>query len=262
MSQMYVTGDTHGPTKIGMFSVDGVIPRFSTKNFPEQNEMDKTDIVFILGDFGCVWQAQESNEEKYALDWLDKKPFTTCFIDGNHENHARLNSYPVEEWNGGKVHKIRPSVIHLMRGQAFHMDDVRIFTFGGARSHDISDGILDPVKDAKKIRQWQKSGMKYFRVNGVSWWPEEMPSQDEMDEGIQSLEKENWKVDFVMTHDGTSSVKAFVSHGAVKPDELNVYLEEIKQKLYYKKWFFGHLHENRNLPDNQILLYEQIIRIH
>ena len=80
--------------------------------------------------------------------------------------------------------------------------------------------------------------MKYFRVNGVSWWPEEMPSQDEMDEGIQSLEKENWKVDFVMTHDGTSSVKAFVSHGAVKPDELNVYLEEIKQKLYYKKWFW------------------------
>ena len=38
----------------------------------------------------------ESRYEKYWLDWLDKKPFTTLFIDGNHENHDRLDAMEVE----------------------------------------------------------------------------------------------------------------------------------------------------------------------
>jgi hypothetical protein len=30
-------------------------------------------------------------------------------------------TYPIEEWNGGKIQRIRPSVIHLMRGQVFEL---------------------------------------------------------------------------------------------------------------------------------------------
>lgn len=48
------------------------------------------------------------------------------------------------KWHGGRVHKIRPSVIHLMRGQVFEIDGKRIFAFGGASSHDIDGGILEP----------------------------------------------------------------------------------------------------------------------
>ena len=29
----------------------------------------------------------------------------------------------------------------------------------------------------------------------------------------------------------------------------------------YKKWFFGHYHDNKNVNDKEILIYEQIIRI-
>ena len=43
----------------------------------------------------------------YWLNWLDKEPFTTLFVDGNHENIARLNALPVHQWHGGKVHFIR-----------------------------------------------------------------------------------------------------------------------------------------------------------
>jgi hypothetical protein len=42
---------------------------------------------------------------------------------------------------------------------------------------------------------------------------------------------------------------------------LTNYLEEIKVKLNYKKWFFGHHHDNRAIDDKDLLLYEQIIRI-
>ena len=38
-------------------------------------------------------------------------------------NFDRLYAYPVEMWHGGKAHKIRPSVIHLMRGQIFELEE-------------------------------------------------------------------------------------------------------------------------------------------
>ena len=132
MSQIYITGDTHGDVR-----------RLNTTSFYEQKEMTKDDYVIILGDFGLVWDYKgESREERNWLNWLEEKSFTTLFIDGNHENHDRIREMSVEMWNGGKVHKVRPSVIHLMRGQVFNIDGLKIFTFGGARSHDIKDGIL------------------------------------------------------------------------------------------------------------------------
>ena len=46
-----------------------------------------------------------------------------------------------------------------------------------------------------------------------------------------------------------------------KPDRETDYLEFIKNYVNYKKWFFGHYHDNRNIYDKEILIYEQMIRI-
>lgn len=106
-----------------------------------------------LGQIGGIWSTDANNrEEKYWLGWIENKPFTTLFVDGNHENFDRLGAYPVEMWNGGKVHKIKPSIIHLMRGQVFSIAGRKIFTFGGAQGHDIQGGILevdDPLYQKK-----------------------------------------------------------------------------------------------------------------
>ena len=40
------------------------------------------------------------------------------------------------------------------------------------------------------------------------------------------------------------------------------YLDRIRSRLHYKKWFFGHYHDNRQVNQEEIMLYEQIIRIH
>ena len=131
---IYITGDTHAEFK----------HRFNMENFPEQTEMTKDDYVIICGDFGGVWDAGgESKDEKYWLDWFEGRSYTLLFVDGNHENFDRLNGYPVKEWCGGKVHELRPHVLHLMRGQVFEIDGKKIFTFGGASSHDITGGILE-----------------------------------------------------------------------------------------------------------------------
>ena len=138
-------------------------------------------------------------------------------------------AYPVEEWHGGKVQKIRPSVIHLMRGQVYELEGKKIFAFGGASSHDIDGGILeldDP--DFKKKKKELDKGWKPYRINHLSWWKEELPSSEEMEVGRKNLQKHNNVVDFIVTHCASSSTAALLSHGLYKPDLLG--LQEIWNK--------------------------------
>ena len=248
---IYITGDCHGDFR-----------RFSKRIFPEQKDMSKNDYVIICGDFGGIWNRDsEDYNEKYNLELLDNKSYTTLFIDGNHENFDRLNSYPVRKWHGGNVHEIRPSVLHLMRGQVFEIDGMSFFTFGGASSHDIDGGILemDDPFFAEKKRRLNREYVPY-RINKLSWWQEELPSYAEMEEGKKNLREHGNKVDFIFTHCCSSSTQVQIST-ASKPDIETQYLEEIKQTVDYKKWFFGHYHLNRNVNDKEIVIYEQIIRI-
>ncbi len=253
---IYITGDTHADFR-----------RFSRRIFPEQDEMTKEDHVIIAGDFGGVWfpvnDEAHQKSERYNLDELDNRSFTTLFIPGNHENYARLmgDEFPEMDWHGGRVKQIRPSVLMLMRGEMYEIDGARFFAFGGASSHDISDGILDGNDPAwkKKAKDLEKKEKYFYRVKGISWWPEELPSNDEMEHGKKTLDKYGWKSDFVLTHCAPSSVQAQI--GFHHSDILTTYLEEIHAKLDYKKWFFGHYHYNVNVSANDILLYEQIIRI-
>ncbi|MBP3339257.1 MAG: metallophosphoesterase [Lachnospiraceae bacterium] len=249
---IFITGDCHCD-----------FTRFNTENFPEQKEMTKEDYMIVCGDFGGVWDKNNSGrEEKWWLDWLENKPFTTLFVDGNHENFDRLYDFPVEKWNGGNVHKVRSSVIHLMRGQVFNIEGLKFFTFGGARSHDISAGILEPddpeyrAKKKQLDKRWEP-----YRINHISWWTEEMPSTIEMEEGRKNLEMQGNEVDFVVTHCCSSSTQACLRTGKFVPDELTDYLQEIRDRIKFKKWFFGHYHDNRNMNEKEILLYEQIIQI-
>lgn len=279
---IYITGDIHrNPV------------RFSSRFFPEGKDMTKDDYVIVCGDFGLIWDyEEESSEEKYWLDWLDNKPWTTLFVPGNHENYDRLYGiddpmllkcwlynnlteeqkdrlfvgYPEKTWHGGVVRELRPSVLMLDRGYVFELCGKKFFSFGGASSHDISDGILFPEYLASSTemnrmrREWDDEN-KMFRVNHISWWRREMPTEEEMHRGIKTLEDNDWKVNFVVTHCTSSGVQSLLSHGCYKSDVLTSYLEVIRQKLDYTKWFFGHYHDNKNVTKKDLCIYEQIIRI-
>ena len=250
---IYITGDTHSDFR-----------RFSVDSFYEQKEMTNPDenFVIICGDFGGIWDKEESKNEKYWLNWLENKPFTTLFIDGNHENFDRLLSYPMIKWNGGFVHVIRKNVLHLMRGQVFTIEDKTFFTFGGASSHDISGGILEPddLLFNEKRRQLDRMGALY-RVNHVSWWKEELPTEYEMETGKFNLAKHDNKVDYIISHSPAASHIALLGHGLYEQDILTQYLEEIRSTTEYKRMFMGHMHINKAINDRDICLYEQIIRI-
>ena len=107
---IFVTGDIHGNPD-----------RLSFKNWNKGKKLFKDDYLIILGDFGLIWC--KNKKEKYWLDWLNDKPWTTLFVDGNHENFDRLYQYPVVKWKGGDISTIRSSIYWLRRGQVFEIEN-------------------------------------------------------------------------------------------------------------------------------------------
>ena len=248
MNKIIVTGDIHG----------NPFQRLNLENFPEGKTFTKEDYVIILGDFGLVWD--DSAMEHSCLDWLENKPWTTLFIDGNHENYDLLNKFPIEEWGGGRVQKIRSSVIHLLRGEVYDIGGYKFLAMGGARSHDIQDGVLE-VGDPR-IKIWKKDNFKLFRINHISWWEEEIPNEEERKNALKNLAENDYKVDYILTHEAPSSDVILMDHLLYHPDEYSRWLEmEIRQKVKYKKWFFGHYHLNLDVNEKETCLFERRIRI-
>lgn len=245
---IYITGDTHGELNL---------KKISNKNFPPLKELTMNDYVIVLGDFGLIWK--EDDTFKYWLEWLEKKNFNILFIDGNHENFNLLKQYPVENWNGGKIHKISNNIFHLMRGQVFTIDGFKIFTFGGASSVD-----------------------KEYRIDNIDWWEEELPSYEEINEGLLNLEKHNFNVDFILTHtcsantisdilsidnssleqlsfDTRKEILKLKKYGISDLDVLNNLFSEIQNKTKYNHWYFGHFHIDAQLSKKDTAVYNDFI---
>ena len=242
---IFITGDTHGS-----FS------RLSIESFPEQKKMTKNDYVIVCGDFG-IWN--DTPEERFWLDWLNDRPFTVLFADGNHSNFDRLYAMPVSEWHGGQVHFIRDSVIHLMRGQVFDIAGKRVFVMGGASSHDISAGILEPDDpEFKSKRKKLDNEYALYRINHVSWWKEELPSDEEYETARRNLDACGWKIDWIISHCCPSGIADIIGGGLYQHDRLTDFFEEISERCQFDYWFFGHYHDNRLIMQKYVLLYDQI----
>lgn len=231
----YVTGDVHGHIDIN---------KFNSKNFPEGKNLDKSDVILVCGDLGLVWDVFKSKtQEQHWIDWITNKPWTTVFVDGNHENHDRLNKLLRINMFGGEVGKVSESIFHLRRGNIYTINNKTFFCMGGAKSID-----------------------KAYRQPFISWWPEEEPSFEELERGLVNLEKNNWIVDFIIGHTGpTYAIKRLgeickCSFGD-KLENLNQYFEEVCRKVKFKKMFFGHFHVDENVDGKFHCLYSDIIQI-
>ena len=251
---IYVNGDCHGDFK-----------RFTKKELCRSKyQLTSKDYVIVLGDFSLVWA--DDKEFKYNCDWLSRLPFTILFLDGNHDNHDMLASYPVEVWCGGKVHHIvKDKIIHLMRRQIFHINGVSLFTMGGAESHDIQGGVFaksDPDYSAKK--KFAKKNNLPYRVIGESWWSQELPDEKEYKEGLRKLEKADFKVDFVLSHCTPKDVQEkLIGAGELKRkleiNALTEYFEFLQSKVCYKHWLSGHIHLDVRINSKHTVVYRDFI---
>lgn len=214
------TGDTHGNRD-----------RFNDFLEAGEAQWGADDILFVSGDFGFIFA--NSPAENEFLDELEKKPYTICFCDGNHENFPAIYSYPTEKWNGGKVHRIRKNIFHLMRGQVYTINGKKIFTMGGAYSRD-----------------------KYMRYENLSWWREELPNDAEYKEAISNLKDAGMKVDYIVTHTAPREVIRRMGRFPDEHDmELTGFFDWVMYEVEFDHWFFGHWHVEKEIMGKFSALY-------
>ena len=148
-----------------------------------------------------------------------------------------------------------------MRGQVFEIDGIALFTMGGAASHDIQDGILDPASPDFEREYWFKRRTRQmFRVKGVSWWPEELPSVEEYEEAVRNLERVSWRVNCVLTHCAPTSIQQKLDRNYI-PDRLTDFLQMVKRWCQFDCWFLGHYHCNCVVDDRFIVQWEQMVEL-
>lgn len=222
---IYATGDMHGDYAL-----------FSQKKFKNIKE---GDTLIVCGDFGFIWSGD--GKERKVLDKLAKKKYNICFVDGTHENFDLLARYPVVNFAGGKAHRIRDNVIHLMRGQVFEIEGEKIFAMGGGESPDID-----------------------IRFDNDTWSKSEIPSKEEMREGALNLEKYKYHVDYIVTHEPPQKIKNFLKlkdNEALRVSGLNAYFQELSTSCDFTRWFFGSLHEDKFVSASQIALFQNLVNV-
>lgn len=229
---IFITGDTHGE-----HDVEKIFPY----RFPIGKTLKRDDYLIIAGDFGGIWYGNKLDDIR--LEFWEQKPYTILWVDGNHENFDALNKYPVEKWNGGKIHKIRDNVFHLMRGQVFNIEGKNIFTFGGGLSID-----------------------KHLRREGISWWPQEEANHKEIEEALSNLEKVNNKVDYVITHAAPETImrnELCSIHPMKKiPCATEKFLDHVYSNVDFEMWFCGHYHFDAYIKKSKIMvLYNDVVKL-
>ena len=224
-----ITGDTHGTYDIGKL----------TQFFENaEDSYTKEDFLIICGDVGVCSVAGKANSDA-TRKVLRELPVTVLFIDGNHENFNELNSYAEEQWHGGKVHIIEDDIIHLMRGQVFYIEGNLFFTFGGGYSLD-----------------------KMSRSEGIDWFPEEMPSKAEYQEGMDNLEQADFQVDYVITHTAPTDVAWELGFDQIDGEmDLRQYLHRVSEWTEFSGWYFGHFHVDELVDDRYYCLYDEVVVI-
>ena len=97
---------------------------------------------------------------------------------------------------------------------------------------------------------------------GRSWWPEEPPSEAEMQAGVCALEAVNWEVDYVITHCLPHDAAAVLSGCTFCPDRLTLYFNDLLHRgLRFERWYCGHYHTDRTVMGKFHVLYERIERL-
>lgn len=221
---IYLVADIHGHIRL-----ERLKELLSSKRITEQ------DYLIILGDAGIIWS---ETEHKEVIDFYNSLPYTTLFLDGNHENFDLLGTYPVVNYLGGTVHKISDKISHLMRGEIYNIDGKTFFVFGGGFS-------------LKKLTN----------SSPVNVWEQEMPSKAEYLNGIKNLSKYNYMVDYMLSHVAPKKMAWEMWIPLIDQEiELNNYLEEVREKTTYKKWFFGHHHKDRD-GENWSAIYDRIVAL-
>lgn len=219
---IYITGDLHGE-----------IERLESKAV---KKLKKGDTLIVCGDFGFVWDGSE--REKKVLKKLGKQKYRILFVAGCHDNYDLLESYPTIELCGGQVRQISGNLYELLRGEVYEIDGKTVFAFGGGTSDD-----------------------EHLREEGVTWWKNEMPDDTEYERAIQNLAAHHNEIDYIVTHDMSTSMKQFINikENDNEVEKIHAFLNALSKNVKFGYWFFGQYHQDKQIPPRYYAMFRNVI---
>jgi predicted phosphodiesterase len=215
MSKVFFCGDAHGAIRY----IQRVVSR--------ANLMGASHVI-QLGDFG-IWPIVRPNKETggHAMvldpfpnavsDVAVKNGVPVYFIRGNHEWWPWLKAQ--EDEHGWKDPiEVFPSLFYCPNGCTFVIDGKTFGVLGGAFSVDHKR-----------------------RVPEKSWWPEELPTQEEVDR-LGTL-----PLDVLLTHDGPEQLAMFdnfplPAFDEVRNGEVRRLIRQAIRNTHPRVLLHGHLH--------------------
>lgn len=226
----FLLGDIHGSAL--------PIENFYRKN-KERLHLDEAESrIILLGDVACNYAITGKRDERFKRE-LSKFPFTYICLRGNHEARATemMKQFP-EKWKkiekyGGSIYVETkyPKIEYLSDGPA-------LYEFAGYKTLSIP-GAYSVDKWIRLRNHWQ-------------WFPDEQLTEDEMQYGRELIAKEK-SVDLVISHtcpiafEPTDLFLSYLDQSQVDKT-MERYLGEIETTLDYKRWAWGHFHDDRLYP--------------
>ncbi|MEG1773950.1 MAG: metallophosphoesterase, partial [Oscillospiraceae bacterium] len=205
---IYITGDLHGDAS-------------RLKRFARLIKR-KRDFCLVCGDFGFVWDGSEA--EKKTLAGLAKLDCTLLFVEGTHDNLTLLEQFPEEAYRGGTARRLASNILWLHRGDIFDLDGVSVFAMGGGESTDADE-----------------------RRPQVNWWPQELPTAEELARARENLAAHDNTVDLVITHQRPRIELGLIDERRERISTLTAFLGELNRTLRYRHWYFGCDHLDREI---------------
>ena len=192
--------------------------------------LKKGDCLIITGDFGFIWD--NSKEEIKNLKKLTKKKYDILFVEGAHENFERLKEFEEVPFHEGTARKIADNIYCLNRGELYSIDGYTIFTLGGGLPPEMDEAESSPS----------------------------LPTDEELEYAIVNIEEQRHRLDIIITHEAPASVKRMINRNA-SINDLNIFLDTVMHNTLYQKWYFGSLHEDRQISNNLICVFEDVYQI-
>ena len=87
--------------------------------------------------------------------------------------------------------------------------------------------------------------------------------REEYEEGWKNLEKEDFQVDYILTHTAPRDVAAAMGYGELSDDEVELrqYLQRVADETEFQKWYFGHFHEDAEVEEVFVCLYDEVVEL-
>lgn len=228
-NNVYLTGDTHAN-----FS------RFDSFTAHQKTTLD--DLIIVLGDAGLNYFRNDRDFINKVK--VSKYPATFLCIHGNHEERPEnIDSYEIVNFAGGKAYceKEYPTIYFAKDGEVYDINGSKCLILGGAYSVD-----------------------KHYRIaSGYNWFESEQIPDAQKAVIEDRIEQAGWSVDYVFSHTCpyyTRPYHLFMSgiNQADVDSSMEVWLQKIADKLSFKRWYFGHYHDEWDNGE-YTMLYKEII---